>query len=429
MKEIRDITACVVDHGLFLPVAQKLAEQFKKVYWWSPSERTMPRLSEGLVGRGFENLERVFDIWGVKSECDLFVFPDVGFAGLQRELIGQGFPVWGHRGGDVLETNRGKFLQTLEEVGMVVPPHRVITGFSELRDYLKDAADKWIKVSRWRGDWETLHWRDWQQDESTLDMAAYHLGPAKELLTFYVFDRIESKVEDGIDTYCIEGQFPETVIHGLEHKDKSFLCAVQPMADVAECIRVANEKFAPVLERFGYRGAFSTEVRVTEEESYFIDPTCRFPSPGSQAMVELFGNLGEIIAAGAEGVCIEPKPAANYGVQALISCSREKDEWLALTIPEEIRQWAKLSFACEIDGRVCLPPSDLGPMLGWLVATGETIAGAIDSLKEYRALLPEGLDCDVESIASLLIEAEAAAEHSIELGEGRVPDPATVLED
>lgn len=427
MKPVDEVVACVIDHGLFLPIAQKLAEQFGKVYYWSPWDDCAPKVERGIIGNGFSNIERLTDIWKVKEQCDLFVFPDVGFSGLQKELVSQGFPVWGHHGADELETNRGLFLDKLKQVDMLVPNYEVILGITALKEFLRDKEDKWIKISRWRGDWETLHWRDWAHDELSLDGYSYRFGPAKELIKFYVFDPIETDLEDGIDTYCIDDQFPSTVMHGMECKDKSYFCSIQSMKDINERVRIVPEKFGPVLGRYGYRGFFSCEVRIKDQDSFFIDPTCRAASPPHQLMVEMFGNLGEIVWRGAQGILVEPEPTAQFGVQALITAERDPEEWVVLDIPKEIQQWVKCGFACDIDGKTCIPPSPLGNMIGWLVATGDSLEEAIDTLKEYRKELPDGVDCDVDSLANLLKEAETAKEEGIEFTDEKLPEPSAVL--
>jgi hypothetical protein len=427
LKPTSEVVACVVDKGLFLPIAQKLGEQFKKVYYWTPWDDCMPKLERGVIGDGFSTIERVKDIWTIKDKCDLFVFCDVGFSGLQKELISQGFPVWGHHGADELETQRGLFLEQLKELGMLVPKYEKVVGLTALREHLRDEEDKWIKVSRWRGDWETLHWRDWEHDESTLDGYAYRFGPLKDSIIFYVFDSIETDIEDGIDAYCIDGQFPQTVIHGLEWKDRSYLCSIQPMRDVDERVTLVPEKFGPVFRDYGYRGFFSCEVRIKDNNSYFIDPTCRAGSPPSQVMIELIGNLGDVVWQGANGVLVEMEPTAQFGVQALIKTDRDPCDWEVIDVPNSIKQWTKFGFACEVNGKICIPPHPLGGMLGWLVATGDSIEEAIDNLKEYRQELPDGLECDVDSIANLLKEAETAKEEGIEFTDGKLPKPEIVL--
>src|SRR5256885_4063327 len=227
MKPVHEVVACVCDHGLFLPIALKLGETFKKVFYWSPSDTVLPRIAEGIIGDGFSEVERVNDVWEVIHQCDCAVFPDIGFHALQNQIQLIGKPVWGHNGGDILEASRGEFLRVLEELGMDIPPYEKFKGLTALREHLLDKEDKFIKVSKWRGDWETLHFTNWAQDEVTLDQYAYRLGPAKELFTFYVFDKIDTDIEDGCDTYCIDGQFPSLCLHGIENKDKSYLGAVQ----------------------------------------------------------------------------------------------------------------------------------------------------------------------------------------------------------
>lgn len=778
MKPVSDVVCTVVDHGLFLPIALKLAEQMKHVYYFSPVESMMPKLADGMIGEGFDNLTRINSPWEAEH-ADLFVFPDIGFGPLQKHLREMGKPVWGHNGGDILETHRGRHLMKLNELEMDLPPFEIVKGMANLRAYLKDVEDKYIKISKWRGDWETFHWRSWCEDEGALDQSAYHLGPGKELITFYVFDAIDTDIEDGIDTYCIDGQWPKLVVHGMERKDKGFLCAVQEMDKISKAVTIVNDLFGPVLGEYGYRGFFSSEVRIKDEFSYFIDPTCfsddtevltdrgwkkfqdldrterictlnpvnseieyqipeayvsyqysgemvritnrkkdldlmvtpnhsvwgvskhdyklgefradqipyslRIPitgvwhgieaktftipsysntwhsgkgkgidktvcraaitvdmdswlrflaiylsegssrkwqtiisqtkhkseirqilndtpfkwteqrrsftcsdvqlcsvltglgnrytksipsfigqlspyqidlfltayclgdghmdngnrvittpskqtaddlqelflkagslasvnlrnfkgkpcaisggkyicqhdsyeirerkefqffyvegwknkrhhqylsrvpyegmvhdvtvhnhiiyvrrngkccwsgncragSPPSQVMCELFGNFGEIIWQGANGNCIDPEPTARFGVQSLITCHRDKDEWVTLDLPEELKPWVKCGFATLIDDVLRIAPNPLGDMIGWLCATGNTVEEAINNIKVLAKGLPCGVDCDISSLATLLREMEEAKREGVVVAED-IPEPAIAVEE
>lgn len=427
MKKISDVQICVVDSGLFTHVATCLAEQCKHVFYVGPRDRVMPRLADAIVGDGFENITRVRDPWNVKNECDAFVFTDIGLAGEQQELVSQGIPVWGHHGADELEIGRGRFLDTLKKLGMEVPPHTVVKGMSALREHLYDNEDVYIKVSRIRGDFETLHWRNWAMDEVTLDCLAYRLGPAKELISFYVFEAIETDVEDGVDTWCIDGQYPKQVLHAMERKDKSLIGAIQDFDDVAEPVRKVNEQFAPVLAEYGYRGAFSTEVRLGEK-AYFIDPTTRFGSPPSQLQTLLIKNLPEVIWRGANGEVVEPEAPEPIGAQVLITTDREKEEWLTMDIPDELRPCVKSAFSCEIDGLLTIAPNPLENWAGWLVATGDTIEEVVDRLKEYKEMLPCGFDCDLSSIGDLLKELNEAKSEGVSITEQPIPKPEIALQ-
>lgn len=400
----------------------------KQVYYVGQPDGVLPHLADGIVGDGFENVIRATDLWSVKDECDLFCFPDIGFTGEQAELVRQGKPVWGHHGADELEWNKAKFLRTLGELGMELPPHRVARGMAALRELLFDSENVYVKISRWRGDWETFHWRNRVLDEANLDAAAYRLGSAKEMITFYVFDAIEAEVEDGIDTWCINGQWPKRMLHGMERKDRAFLGAIQGFDAIAEEVRGVNEKFGTVLGSYGYKGAFSTEVRLNDK-AYFIDPTCRFGSPPSQLQTALITNLPEVIWRGANGELVEPESDDIIGAQVLITSDREKCEWLPFEMPEELRPWVKSSFACEIRGTLTIAPNPLENWAGWLVATGGTIKEVVETLKERKALLPAGFDCDLTGMCDLLRELEAAEEKGVELTDGEIPEPAIALDD
>jgi len=75
---------------IFIHVARRLARDFKKVYLWTPWELAFPRLKDSIIGDGYPDLVMAESIEAVKDECDLFVFPDIGYADLQMELIGRG---------------------------------------------------------------------------------------------------------------------------------------------------------------------------------------------------------------------------------------------------------------------------------------------------------------------------------------------------
>ena len=159
MKSVSEITACVIDHGLFLPLALKLAKTYKRVLYYTPWEKGFPVIGDCIIGDGFDQIERCNDFWPIKSEIDLFVCPDIQHSGLQLELESQGFAVWGSRNGDSLEINRSKFHRILDELGLEVPEHTEIRGLAALREYLSDKSDKYIKMSKFRGSFESFHWR------------------------------------------------------------------------------------------------------------------------------------------------------------------------------------------------------------------------------------------------------------------------------
>lgn len=424
MKQTKDVIAAVVDLGLFIHVARRLARDVAKVYYCPVWETDFPHLHDGILGEGYPELEWAESVWDVADKCDLIVFPDIGFSGLQIELERQGKAVWGCRNADGLEARRGFFLETLKQTGLPMPTYKRITGLTNLRLLLADETDKYIKVSTWRGDFETFHFRSIAEDGIFLDRWATTLGPLKETFTFFVLDSIDAVEEDGCDTWCIDGKWPKNVIHCLENKDKSALATFCRFDQLPDPVRLVNERFGPVLAKYGYRSFFSTEVRVTENgEGFFIDPTCRAPSPPSQVVCEMIENYGEVIWHGANGIIVEPEPVARFGVQSIFHVDRH--DWEIFKILEEIEQFVKIGFSCMIDGNICVPPDPDGvEEIGWALGIGDSAHEAISHLKENVSRMPEGVTVNVDSLAELLITASEN-----DFTPDKLPKPDVVLAD
>jgi hypothetical protein len=430
LKATSEVKCCIIDTGCFVHVARRLGREFAKTYYWTPWETSFAHFRDAIIGDGYEEIIRLESIESVIDECDLFVFLDIGYSDLQKRLVKMGKAVWGCRDADELEARRGKFLQVLEQqTDLPVPKFEKIKGLTNLRLHLKDHPDRYIKVSTYRGDFETCHFRSMDEDECLIDKWAVMLGPLKEHFNFFVYEPIKTEIEDGIDTYCVDGQWPETVIHGMECKDAAYIGTFQKFADVPEEVRCVNEAFSPILASYGYRGMFCTEVRITKEgESYFIDPTCRFPSPPSQIICEMYGNLGDIVWQGANGILVEPEQVAQFAAQAIFHIDR--DEWGVFPIPEELDPWVKIGFSCRIDGNVCVSPDPTGVAeIGWVIGIGDTMEEAIEHLRENKDKMPEGVHVKFECLAELLKEIHTANEKGMEFTDQPVPEPASIIEE
>lgn len=419
---MKDVTACVIDRGLFPHIAVCMAKQCKHVYYTGPPEQVMRRFQDDIIGSGFENITRVESLWDVDDQCDVFVFPDISFGAEQAKLKREGKAVWGHSGADVFEVDKGMFLAELESLEMPVPEHEVVIGFDNLIAHLEDKEDKYIKMDLWRGDWETFHWRNVTMDLGHLMGHKLNCCPFRNKFKFYVFDAIDSPIEDGVDAWNIDGQWPKTVLHAVERKDKALLGGMMKLGDIYEGTRLVNEMWGPVLARYGYRGAFSTEVRGDK----FIDPTCRFGSPPSQLQSVLIKNLPEVIYWGALGELVEPEFDERMGGQALVTCSGP--EYVAIDIPDELKDNLICSYCFQCDGKLGVVREPKETMCGWLVSTGKDIEQVIDRLKDLKSLLPDGFDCDITALAKVIDDMKEVKEEGIEYGNGKLPEPAIVLD-
>jgi hypothetical protein len=430
MKEISDVVACVVDFGMFMPVAMKLSKFYKKVYYSTPTEKGFQVIDDFVMGDGVTGITRLEDYLSpsVFDEIDLFVFPYILYSGLQEHLEACGKAVWGARRADELETMKGKFYDSLEEVGLTVPGHEKVRGMKNLRVYLKEHPDVFVKISRYRGTMDTWKHVDYTNSSAYLDMLAVKLGPFQDDILFYVIDKIDTPIEGGIDTYNIDGQWPGEAVLGYEKKNECYLATVKPMAEMPPEFSIVNELYGPVLARYNYRQFFSTEVRVDGKDSIFIDPTCRTASPAGEEMLDLFGNLGDIVWQGAHGVLAEPEITARFAGEAYLHWTGERKQWKCLTVPEGLPAEVKLYACAQKDGVYYSPPDD-EDVIGCVVAIGDDPGEVIEKIKETcEGMIGSKVRADLASFADLLIEIKKGEEAGIEFTDKNIPDPSVVLD-
>lgn len=430
-KSVKDVSALIYDHGLFTELALRLSRDFKKVYYYTPWEKSFPTISDAIIGDGFREIERVGDVWGILPNMDLVVFPDIMHSGLQLHLESMGIPVWGSRKGDKLELQRSWFLKKIRELGLPWGHWALIPGFSKLKEHLQDFEDVYVKISKYRGTSETWHHQNMKLSEPILDQLAVKLGAAKEIIPFVVCDAIPAELEVGFDGFCIDGQFPKIALQGWEQKDKAYIASVQNYEDLPEQVIHVNEAMAPMLKDFRYRNFWSTEIRITDDGTpYFIDPTCRCPSPATEAQLELYDNWGEIILEGAQGNLVDPVPVAKFAVEAMIYHNEDADGWRSVEIPDESRQWVKLYRVCKINGAYHIPPGENKmDEIGAVVGIGDTIQEAIDHLHEtVEELKDQPVAIRVDALYDALKEIQEAEKKGIEFSEQEVPEPETALQ-
>lgn len=426
--DFKDKTVLVFDHGFFLPVARRLAQDFGRVLYYTPWEQAYPKLNEGIIGAGFGEMTRCNDFWPIKDEIDLFVFPDIYHAGLQAELRAQGHRVWGAGNGMKLEIDREFFLNKLNELGLAVPPHKVVVGISNLAAYLKDKKDQYIKISKWRGSWETKHWRGWDEDANKLDQWAVHFGGMKEYVRFLVFEPIDTELEIGGDSYCVGGRWPRTMLHGIEKKDEAYLAAVTPYREMPEPLTRIMEAFSPFLAKNRYACQWSMEVRVTQDDAFFIDATTRggLPSTGSFLNAK---NVADIFYHGADGDLVEIDYGYKFAAECMVKIKGDPDAWASVIIPDELKPFWKVYDCCELDGKIWFPADQKTiDETGWLCVTGDTPTEVARRMNELADALPDGADACVESLADILREIPEEEDAGIKFSDEPLPPPEVVLE-
>ena len=412
------------DNGLFVELAVRMAKTFGKVYYDFPWQNAFPKSNSMLVGKGIPGVERIGpterikDVWEIKDEVDLFVYPDIYNPGEQTELESQGKRVWGSRYGEELELDRIGVKKYLEKIGLAIGVYEVVVGLDALRKFLKNNDKQFIKVSTTRGDFETFYAKNYKLIEPRLDELEYTLGAKKRIMEFIVEAEIEKAVEIGYDGYTVDGQFPTKAMCGIEIKDMGYVGYFKEYKDMPKQVLESNAKIAPALKEYGYKNFFCMEMRITQDGTpYIIDPMTRFGSPPSELIMNMYTNLDEILWFGAEGKCIDPIPEAKFGAELLIHSSWADKNWQAVEFPPEIRNNVKLRNLTIIEGKHYVVPQSVGlPEIGAVVATGDTEKEAIDKVQELAGMI-EGysVECYPESLDKAVEEKQKLKDFGIEI--------------
>lgn len=364
-------TVCVVDHGQFVDLAQWLGDHFDRVLYCTAWQCFMPESNKCMSGYGL--VEVIESIWDHLDEIDLFVFPDIYHGPTQRYLESIGKRVWGSREGENLEIWRTDAKSYMKEQGINIGPYEVVKGTDSLRKALKGTKDKFVKISKTRGDFETYHHTEWTTTEPWLDDVEYRIGPKKHVMEFIVEDAINDAVEIGFDGYCIDGQFSSPGIVGVEIKDAGYLGRVvetlpRPLQDV-------NDRLGPTFKAVHYRNFFCSEVRVQGTKGYMLDPCCRIPNPPGDLYTDWIGNLADILWQGGNGDYVAPKYTARWGAEIMFLSEWSSTKWNSIEIPDELKPHLKLRGKVRVEGKDYIMP---GVGVGGVTALGNTAQQAMN---------------------------------------------------
>lgn len=392
MTDLKTKIALVVDNGLFVELAIRLAQDFGRVYYCCPSwVDAFPKMNKAMIGHGFEEIEVVEDVHGPHFDSiDLFVFPDVYFGQFQVSLEAEGKLVWGARMGEELELSRDSTKRLMKKLGLPVGLWEKINGMDELREFLKENKNQYVKVNKWRGILETFHSKDYRSIEPKLDEVEYNLGAFKDIVDFIVEDALDDKVEIGVDAFTVDGAFPSKLLAGIEIKDVAYVGMFNEYAKLPEELTLFDSKLVPTLRDYNYRGFYSTEVRVGKDHvPYMIDFCARMGSPPGELYQEYYKNISQIIWDGANGKVTVPIPEAKYAAELLIHSAWADKNWQPVDFPKDLRRFVKLRNATMIKGRYFVIPQavglpEIGSTIGWGPTLKEAMEMAVNIAKEVE---------------------------------------------
>lgn len=366
----------VYDLGLFVPVAEMLgaSRRFEKVWYYTPTAEQFLVSKRALIGAGLDNVVRVQNFWDYVPHADVIVFPDVGSADLQTFLRDQcGKMVWGSAHAEVLELERSELKRIMKAKRMAMPKYDVVEGMDALRELLEENDERFVKISRFRGDLETYHHINWFLTEPWWNELSHRIGPMREIMEFVVEQGIEG-VEIGYDGFCVDGEFPAHAVIGYEHKDAAYVGKVVSAKELPAPLADVNRRLAPLLKTLGCRSAYSNELRVKGGQGVLIDPCMRFGSPPSECMLALIENWDEIILLGANGSLEEPKFAGKFAAEVMLLSPWAEDNFLAIDVPDEVRERVKLYNHTRIGEVDYIVPSIA--QVGAAVGVGNTLEDA-----------------------------------------------------
>jgi hypothetical protein len=398
------------DYGLFLSVAEKLADSFGRVQYYMPWKGAYPGSNKLMIGDGLDRVERVRDFFDHVKEADLIYFPDLGDGDLQVYLQEQGKRVWGSGKGENLENFRWETKQLMKKLGLPTAPCKRVIGIEALRKELQNRDNLWIKISTMRADGETWHHLTWKLSEPRVAELEWRLGAKAPHMEFIVEDDIPDAQEEGYDGWNIDGNFPSQAMLGYEIKGAGLIGRVMPYGKLPETVRLVNEKLSPEMRRLGYRGNFSSELR----NGILIDPCCRTPSPPGELYPEMYENYADCVWEGADGNLIDPIPKYKYGVEICVESDWSEKNWMAIHFPKEIEPFVKLRNYTKMDGVYYVLPMNEGPRVGAVIGLGDTLKEAVEQAI-YNAKQIEGfhIEADIESVSKGIKTITDAQENGV----------------
>jgi phosphoribosylamine-glycine ligase len=394
-------------------MAEAVVGEFGQVKYYSPWEKAFPSVRDYIPATGLDGIERVYDFWDVLDEADLVVFPDVGNAGLQEWLRRQGKPVFGSGAAARLERDRWYLKSVCKKYELGCAEAMPVTGVENLRNILSEMKDDQlhIKLSTFRGEAETFKHEDPVDTARRLNELALKMEPYGDHAEFVIEQPIQGDpcVEVGADLLVnVGGVMPAENLWGYEVKD---VCYGGRVGKLPQRLQECVDKLAPILEQFDYRGPMSTETRETDQGSYFIDFTARYPNPPSALMRFMVHNLGETMWEGAHGRVVESEWLAPIGVQIIFKSEYGKENPLRITS----ERWDRtvLYGHCQYDGTdYAVSPSKLTEC-GAAIGMGTTLSQAMEEAVEVAENI-KGRDLDINLGA--LEQLTEAIENGDELG-------------
>ena len=407
-------TVLVVDRGAHTYCAEELAKKFKKVYFCLSDEDPYPNSAKAAIATGFKGVQRVASMWDWVDKVDLICFFDTNYADKAHYLREHGYRVFGSGKGEIIELDKVGFLETLEKLGLPCPKTYIAEGIDDALEYLEAHKDEtlFLKCKR-RGDFESKKFTSMPQIKLFFQEMRKRLGTAAETTEILIQHTVESEVEAGIDTMTADGQYVSNAIIGIEGKDKCFIAQI--FKENPKILQDINDAFSGELKKLGFRGNYSTEVRITADGvAVFIDPTPRQPEPPGALFTMIYENWAECLWAIAEGNIPVPKVVSKFGAQYILTSWWYNENEMHVEVPKKYRDYLKLKNHKVVDGEIFVVPNQNGEFWGSIVAAESTIEKSIAKIKEVaESIKADGFHFEPSCFDGIMDSASKAKKFGI----------------
>lgn len=347
----RKLKILVPDYGLALEHAIKLADDGHEVYYWTQWSDAFPKFSNYAPGIGYESrgLKKIRYLFDYIDKVDLICFFDIGMGDLGEWLDRNGHVVYGSRNAERIENDRVLLKKLLEKAKLPVQNYKVLKGMPELTEYLKENKNKYVKVNTFRGDVESFHAPSYDKIKQYLDEINVALGPFADNYDFIAEDFVEG-VEPGFDCFFTNGEFVKPYLWGIEQSKAAYIGKF--VDKMPPALQESADKLTPILAKLDYRGAVSTEYKVTKDgTAYLIDICMRYPYPLSTAYTLAIENYSELIYKVALGEHVEIKPKAKYLGALPLSSKHADNHYVRLDFDEKLSKHIKTRISAKYKGK------------------------------------------------------------------------------
>lgn len=341
----------VIGFGLEVAHCLRMAEDGHEIFYYTPVFSAYPSFEDFAAGLGYDSLgvKKVMYPFQYVDEVDLIVCFDVGFGDLLDNLRKQGKVVFGSSfKGDQLENDRELMRKLQGKMGLPVQKTDVIKGIPALREFLKKNPDKFVKLNIFRDDMDSFYAKNYQEVEGYLDKLEVTLGPHNEIYNFMVEDKIEG-AEPGFDLYFNGKDWIKPMLYGIEQSKESYVGVY--LDELPPVLQGVADKFKKVLQKIDYRGAFSTELRITKDgKPYLIDVCARYPFPLSAGYTLSIKNYTEVIYKIAKGEEVKIENAGKFLVAMPLYSPHAESEYVLLNIPDKYKKYIKVRTTTMVKG-------------------------------------------------------------------------------